>query len=152
MDETCGRLQRSAVHSSTRCFLRVSGPAQSFSQALGDTYQAGLWQGNLCCELLWEMSDAELLRDDYRPHAESLPSLLAHLKAAKTCYSPFRSWVSRPAKITYYHCKGLKEDHFHQEVLSLDSRTTCHRFKSFWRGLCWHNMPASKSNATRTRS
>jgi hypothetical protein len=112
-------------------FYALAGLALSFSQALGDTYQAGLWQGNLCYGLLWEMSDAELLRYEYRPHSKSLPSLLGYLKDTKTCHGPSWSWASRPAKVTYYHCKDLNKDQFHQEVLSLDSRTTVRGLNPF---------------------
>lgn len=78
-------------------FLAISGAAKEVRHLLGDTYVAGLWQGNLADDLLWVADPAYVGR--------TLPG---------SYRAPTWSWASLDAEVTYiYPGVALNKDAIH---------------------------------------
>lgn len=81
-------------------FPALSGIAKIFAKSLKDEYAAGLWKKNILRQLIWTITQEELLSQSTLPF-QSLAGLLGHLSDPRNCYGPSWSWASRSLAVEY---------------------------------------------------
>ncbi|KAM0425725.1 hypothetical protein ACHAPT_008972 [Fusarium lateritium] len=81
-------------------FPALSGIAKIFSKSLKDEYAAGLWKKDMLRQLLWTISQEELVFQSALPF-QSLAGLLGHLSNPNNCFGPSWSWASRSLAVEY---------------------------------------------------
>ncbi|KAH7081296.1 heterokaryon incompatibility protein-domain-containing protein [Paraphoma chrysanthemicola] len=96
----------------------ISGMAKIIADSVGDTYLAGLWEGDLVRGLLWNVTT---------PRYRGLPALLMQLKLTTTesasYVAPTWSWASRDTAVSYFRLYTTDVCDYRPECSSVCAKT-----------------------------